>query len=359
MKGDGIRQKLKVTGSGPRAKRDPELDKAVADYREYAQEQADETLPKVETFADGDQGRRPRRPRRRPTPRRASAGSAPSRSPSPSGTSTPRSTPRRRPGDGPEVDRLAPRWRRRCGRTRRPAPAQKTLADRLVTDLKDWQKRVGKAVITPTSMANGAKELLDEVATGKVTGEEDRYSHTDLSDFKANVEGAEKAYELLKPVAQQNDTALTTELDKQFASLNTTLDKYRTDRDDNGFMSYDTVDQGPAQGALGRGRTRSRSRCPSSPPPCEVADGPHDRHPEATRRGSRRRQRPAGVRCSAGAVPGSRSVPPRPAARCAASPPTRRTRPPPDAARRSPSTASTRPASPRRCRTGCTSPRST
>ena len=64
------------------------------------------------------------------------------------------------------------------------------LADQLITDLTDWQKRVGKAEITPTSMANGAKELLDEVATGKVTGEEERYSHTDLVDFKANVEGA-------------------------------------------------------------------------------------------------------------------------------------------------------------------------
>ena len=54
-------------------------------------------------------------------------------------------------------------------------------------------------------MANGAKELLDEVATGKVTGEEERYSHTDLVDFKANVEGAETSYELLKPVASRNE----------------------------------------------------------------------------------------------------------------------------------------------------------
>lgn len=94
-------------------------------------------------------------------------------------------------------------------------------------------------------MANGAKELLDEVATGKVTGEEDRYSHTDLSDFKGNVEGAQKSYELLKPVAQQNDKTLTTELDKQFSALNTLLDKYRTDdpqqKAQNGFVSYDKV----------------------------------------------------------------------------------------------------------------------
>jgi iron uptake system component EfeO len=130
---------------------------------------------------------------------------------------------------------------------RKIGAGQKTLADRLVTDLKDWQSRVGKAEITPTSMANGAKELLDEVATGKVTGEEETFSHTDLVDFKANIEGAQKAYELLKPVAKQNDAALTTELDKQFAVLNTLLDKYRAGGSDQAsydFVSYDTVGAG-------------------------------------------------------------------------------------------------------------------
>jgi iron uptake system component EfeO len=115
---------------------------------------------------------------------------------------------------------------------------EKKLAAQLVTDLEDWQARVGKAEITATSMANGAKELLDEVATGKVTGEEDRYSHTDLSDFYANVEGAEKAYQLLKPVASTSEPALTKELDKQFTAIKKLLDTYR---EGDGFVSYDTV----------------------------------------------------------------------------------------------------------------------
>ena len=50
-------------------------------------------------------------------------------------------------------------------------------------------------------IANGAKELLDEVASGKVTGEEEIWSHTDLWDFKANVEGASVAFEVLRDVA--------------------------------------------------------------------------------------------------------------------------------------------------------------
>lgn len=118
---------------------------------------------------------------------------------------------------------------------------EKELAGLLDKDLADWVKRVGKAEITPTSMANGAKELLDEVASGKVTGEEERYSHTDLVDFKANVEGAQKSFELLKPVATKNDPALVAELDKQFAALNTLLDKYRTDKTSYVFTSYEKV----------------------------------------------------------------------------------------------------------------------
>lgn len=117
----------------------------------------------------------------------------------------------------------------------------KKLADQLMRDLKDWQKRVGKAEITPTGMANGAKELLDEVATGKVTGEEERYSHTDLIDFQGNVEGAEKAYQLLKPVAAKNDPALAKELDKQFKAIYAQLDEHRDGKSADGFVAYDTV----------------------------------------------------------------------------------------------------------------------
>ena len=230
MKGDGIRQKVTVDRQGTAAKRDPELDKAVA------------ALPQLRPGAgrrDAAQGedlhrRRARRAtsrrRRRRTPAPASAGSAPSRSPSPSVTSTRRSTSARTAWRTARSGPAGTGWRRRCGRTRSWAPRRRRSPPTLDKDLLDWQKRVGRAEITPTSMANGAKELLDEVATGKVTGEEERYSHTDLVDFKANVEGAEKAYELLKPVASKNDAALTAALDKQFAALNTLLDKYRRTR---------------------------------------------------------------------------------------------------------------------------------
>jgi iron uptake system component EfeO len=240
MKGHGVRQKLTVTGTGATTGRDPGLDQAVAEYRQYAQDQADETLPRVEAFAqavkDGDleAAKKAYATSRigweRTEPVAESFGDI-----------DPLVDTR---ADGLEQGQKWTGWHRlekALWQDKKIGAAEKILADQLVTDLKDWQQRVGKAEITPTSMANGAKELLDEVATGKVTGEEDRYSHTDLVDFKANVEGAQKAYELLKPVAKKKDAALTQELDKQFTTLGGVLDKYRTDRTSYDFVSYDKV----------------------------------------------------------------------------------------------------------------------
>ncbi|MEU6554826.1 iron uptake system protein EfeO [Streptomyces sp. NPDC046915] len=239
MKGHGVRQKLTVTG-GSTAKRNPQLDKAVADYRDYAQEQADQTLPLTETFVkavkagDLDAAKKAYAPSRLGWERTEPVAES-------FGDIDPKVDVR---ADGLEDGQKWTGWHRlekALWQDKKIGAEEKTLADQLVTDLKDWQKRVGKAEITPTSMANGAKELLDEVATGKVTGEEERYSHTDLVDFKGNVEGAQKSYELLKPVAQKNAPALAKELDKQFTALNTLLDKYRSDKNSYDFVSYDKV----------------------------------------------------------------------------------------------------------------------
>ncbi|MEU9924721.1 iron uptake system protein EfeO [Streptomyces griseoluteus] len=240
MKGHGVRQKLDVTGTGKSAKRNPALDAAVAGYRQYVQDQADETIPLAETFAkavqagDLDAAKKAYAPSRLGWERTEPVAES-------FGDIDPKVDTR---ADGLEDGQKWTGWHRlekSLWQDKKIGAGDKKLAAELVTDLKDWQHRVGKAEITPTSMANGAKELLDEVATGKVTGEEDRYAHTDLVDFKGNVEGAQKAYELLKPVAAKNDSALTGELDKQFAALDKLLDKYRPAKDSYDFVSYDKV----------------------------------------------------------------------------------------------------------------------
>ncbi|WP_405688360.1 iron uptake system protein EfeO [Streptomyces sp. NBC_00057] len=239
MKGNGIRQKIEVTGSNA-AERSPEMDKAVAAYRTYVQTQADETLPKAKAFTDAvaagdiEAAKKLYADSRLGWERTEPVAES-------FGDIDPKVDIRE---DGLEDGQKWTGWHRlekALWHDKKLGAEEKALAPVLYKDLLDWQKRVGTAEITPTSMANGAKELLDEVATGKVTGEEERYSHTDLVDFKGNVEGAEKSYELLKPIASKNDPALTASLDKQFAALNTLLDKYRKDKTSYEFTSYEKV----------------------------------------------------------------------------------------------------------------------
>jgi iron uptake system component EfeO len=119
-------------------------------------------------------------------------------------------------------------------------PDSSQMADRLMADIKDLQARVSTVELTPVQLANGAKELLDEVATGKITGEENRYSHTDLWDFKANVEGSQGAVAALRPVIDEKDPTLGPLLDERFAAVDQLLDGYRAG---DGFKSYTELTQ--------------------------------------------------------------------------------------------------------------------
>lgn len=126
------------------------------------------------------------------------------------------------------------------------------VAATLVADLEDLISRIPDAEITGTSMANGAKELLDEVATGKITGEEEAFSHTDLVDFQANVDGAKKVFDLLKPEATTSDPELVEQLGLAFANLQKQLNDFRTGEGPEDFPTYDTVPE-PARVKLSAG----------------------------------------------------------------------------------------------------------
>lgn len=97
------------------------------------------------------------------------------------------------------------------------------LADQLLADTKDLVARIAPIELTLSQIANGSKELMDEVATGKVTGEEERYSHTDLWDFAANVEGAQKVVEISASILAKKDEDLLATLQQTFEALNSEL----------------------------------------------------------------------------------------------------------------------------------------
>src|SRR5206468_3310211 len=103
----------------------------------------------------------------------------------------------------------------------------RVLTKQLNADVAALNARVAKAKYEPAQLANGAVELLNEVSKSKITGEEERYSHVDLTDFKANVDGASAAFELLRPALAKRDQELADEVDERFDALNAALAPYR------------------------------------------------------------------------------------------------------------------------------------
>ncbi len=111
-------------------------------------------------------------------------------------------------------------------------------ADSLVANVKKLQTLTTGLSYKPFELANGAQELLDEVASSKITGEEERYSHIDLLDFQANDEGAEQAFASLQPALQKIDPTLTGSISTAFTALDTLVDTYRTGANASGFQLY-------------------------------------------------------------------------------------------------------------------------
>jgi iron uptake system component EfeO len=111
-------------------------------------------------------------------------------------------------------------------------------ADKLIGDVHELHKRIESLTIPAGKMVGGAADLIEEVAATKITGEEDRYSHTDLWDFQANVDGAQKIYTLLRPLAAKRDAAFVKRVDTNFQQVNATLAKYKSG---DGFQSYDKL----------------------------------------------------------------------------------------------------------------------
>lgn len=118
------------------------------------------------------------------------------------------------------------------------------FADGLVADVQQLSDLVNASDFTVSlgDISNGAIALLDEVAVGKISGEEDWWSHTDLYDFFANVQGAEVAFGNVKDIAAgkgADGAALVDDIDAEFAALEALLAQYGSL--ESGFTSYDQV----------------------------------------------------------------------------------------------------------------------
>lgn len=120
------------------------------------------------------------------------------------------------------------------------------FGDQLIADIAELNDYVHSASFQTAldaqgvaGISNGAIGLLDEVATGKITGEEDWWSGTDLWDFAANVEGSKMAFSLVEDFAvAQGDAGadLAAQITQGYNDLEAALGAHGSLAD--GFVSY-------------------------------------------------------------------------------------------------------------------------
>jgi iron uptake system component EfeO len=229
--GDVEKGTLTVTGE-LKAKGSAKADAAVAGYREYLEENADElvarTKPFVAAVVAGDNAK-------------AMALYAPARVPyeriepvaESFGDLDPRIDARENDVPASEFEGFhrieKALWEEDTTKGMTP------VAEQLQKDVEELAEKVETVELQAVQIANGAVELLGEVSASKITGEEERYSHTDLVDFEANVEGAEAAFEAVKPLLDESDPELSGEIEADFKAVFAELEPYRKG---NGFVSY-------------------------------------------------------------------------------------------------------------------------
>lgn len=235
MVGDGIRAPFTVTGTAARSvDQNTQLAEATAGYKRYVNSQIDALVPKTQEFVDAVKAGDVEKAKalfpvsrtywERIEPVAESFGDV-----------DPKIDGREDDERDPGVEFTGYHRLEKDLWVTGLQPDSAAIADKLQADILELQTKVAPLELTPVQLANGAKELLDEVATGKITGEEDRYSHTDLWDFKANVEGSQAAVAALRPVIDAKDPALGPLLDQRFAAVDTLLENYRSG---DGFVLY-------------------------------------------------------------------------------------------------------------------------
>ena len=239
MVGDGIRGDFKVTGDAVKIDTEGKFKEASDSYKRYVNSQTDALIPATQTFVDAvKRGDIPAAKAQFPIARTYYERIEPVAESFPDDLD-PRI-------DLREADVEAGQKWTGFHRLEKDLwvtglqPDSNAIADQLMADVKELDAKV-KAPdysIDSTQIAGGAQGLLDEVSKSKISGEEDIFSHTDLWDFNANVQGSQTAVSSVRPILDERNPDLGKRVDQRFAAVEALLMKLRAG---DGFVFYDKV----------------------------------------------------------------------------------------------------------------------
>jgi iron uptake system component EfeO len=225
---------LKVTGK-LETKTSPAIEKAIADYKEYLLENSEELTELTKPFAAAvEAGEIEKAKKLYPEPRiryeRIEPVAESFGNLDPEIDARANDVPPNEFGGFHRIEKAL--WEEETTKGMTP------YAEGLVKNVEELEGKIkGNIKIQATEIANGANELLTEVSTSKITGEEERYSHIDLVDFKANVEGSQVAFEAVKPLIEKSQPKLVKEVAADYEAVFAALKPYETNAYP-GFVYY-------------------------------------------------------------------------------------------------------------------------
>jgi iron uptake system component EfeO len=93
------------------------------------------------------------------------------------------------------------------------------FAARLLEDGKKMRDSIAAAKIETTDFVTGVGELMEEAQSKKITGEEERWSQATVPVIRANVEGAQEIFSLVRSELRRKDAALEEQIDKSLQKV--------------------------------------------------------------------------------------------------------------------------------------------
>ncbi|RON09984.1 multidrug DMT transporter permease [Pseudomonas brassicacearum] len=113
------------------------------------------------------------------------------------------------------------------------------IAQRLLADVTQLKQQLLAQSLPPEQLVSIVTRNIRNMADVRAnSGEEERYSHTDLNGFAANLEVTRKVLDLLRPLLAKSAAALLTRLDTATHALDAELNGLRVK---DGYSSYDSV----------------------------------------------------------------------------------------------------------------------
>ncbi|TPG75333.1 iron uptake system protein EfeO [Pseudomonas arsenicoxydans] len=113
------------------------------------------------------------------------------------------------------------------------------VAQRLTRDVTTLKQQLLAEPLPPEQLVSIVVRNLNTLADVRASsGEEERYSHTDLNGFAANLDVARKVVELLRPMLSKSAADVLPKVDSALAAFDSELNGLKVK---DGYASYDSV----------------------------------------------------------------------------------------------------------------------